>query len=165
MDRDRPNGGWRSPGTTYRDEGIAPAAPESGAESEADMMSVIGHGILVTGNIEAEVDLQIEGRVQGDVRCATLILGEKGSVVGKVFAQRVRVSGAVEGGIVTTDLAIEASARVDGDVTYSRIRIANGGILSGKLTHAPLDDERPDYANVTSLDKANNKRPKDLTKD
>ncbi|MGZ8345787.1 MAG: bactofilin family protein [Allosphingosinicella sp.] len=98
---------------------------------------MIGTDILVTGNIEAEVDLHIEGRVVGDVRCATLILGDRSSVDGKIFARRVRVSGTVEGAIETTDLAIEAAARVKGDVTYSRLRIANGGIIEGNMKHVP----------------------------
>ncbi|MGE0179728.1 MAG: polymer-forming cytoskeletal protein [Sphingomonas sp.] len=111
------------------------------AEAPPEHISVIGADILVTGNIEAEVDLHIEGRVQGDVRCATLILGEKSAVVGSVYAQRVRVSGTVEGAIETTDLAIEAGAHVKGDVTYSRLRIANGGIVAGKMTHVPIEGE------------------------
>lgn len=110
------------------------------ARPEENLMSVIGTDILVKGDIEAEVDLHIEGRVQGNVRCATLILGERSFVVGNVFAERVRVSGTVEGGIETTDLAIESTARVKGDVTYSRLRIANGGIIQGSMTHRPLDD-------------------------
>jgi cytoskeletal protein CcmA (bactofilin family) len=111
----------------------------TGAE---ELMSVIGNGIVVTGSIKAEVDLHIEGRVEGDVHCATLILGERGSVTGNIFAVRVRVSGVVEGGVQTTDLAIESTARVNGDVTYSRLRIANGGIIAGTMTHKPLDDDQ-----------------------
>ena len=110
------------------------------APSPEVQMSVIGADILVTGNIEAEVDLHIEGRVQGDVRCATLILGENSSVVGSIFAERVKVSGTVEGAIETTDLAVEGSARVKGEVTYSRLRIGNGGIIEGKMIHKPLDE-------------------------
>ena len=104
-----------------------------------DHISVIGAEILITGNIEAEVDLHIEGRVVGDVRCATLILGERSSVAGNIYAQRVRVSGQVEGSIETVDLAIEAGATVRGDITYSRLRIANGGIVSGKMEHIALE--------------------------
>jgi cytoskeletal protein CcmA (bactofilin family) len=96
-------------------------------------MSMIGADIVVTGNIEAQVDLHIEGRVQGDVRCATLILGENSVVNGSVYADRVRVSGTVEGAVETKDLAIEATARVTGDVTYERLRVANGGIVEGHM--------------------------------
>lgn len=111
-------------------ESAAPVSPEPDHH-----ISVIGSDILITGNIEAEVDLHIEGRVIGDVRCATLILGERSSVAGNIYAQRVRASGQVEGSIETVDLAIEAGARVCGDVTYSRLRIANGGVVSGRMEH------------------------------
>jgi cytoskeletal protein CcmA (bactofilin family) len=121
-------------GAGARENVPAPAAPD------AAQMSVIGADILITGNIEAEVDLHIEGRVQGDVRCATLILGESSSVVGSIFAERVRVSGQVDGSIETTDLAVEGSARVKGEVTYSRLRIGNGGVIEGTMTHKPIDD-------------------------
>ena len=115
---------------------------------EENLMSVIGLDILVTGNIEAEVDLHIEGRVVGDVRCATLILGERSSVTGSVYAERVRVAGTVEGSIETIELAIEAMARVNGDVTYSRLRIANGGIVQGSMTHKPLAEDPADAARL-----------------
>lgn len=125
MNGSAPNGQERTPATP---------APLQG------QMSVIGADILVTGNIEAEVDLHIEGRVHGDVRCATLILGETSSIVGSIFAERVRVSGTVEGAINTTDLAVESSARVKGEVTYSRLRIGNGGIIEGTMIHKPLEE-------------------------
>jgi cytoskeletal protein CcmA (bactofilin family) len=100
-----------------------------------DEVSVIGAGIAVHGNIEASVDLQIQGKVEGDVRCGTLLLGETGAIRGNVTADRVRVAGTVDGSIDTTDLAVEASARVNGDLSYTRIRIANGAVVNGKLTH------------------------------
>jgi cytoskeletal protein CcmA (bactofilin family) len=128
------------------DEAPIEAPTASAAPLANDHISVIGADILITGNIEAEVDLHIEGRVVGDVRCATLILGERSSVTGNILAQRVRVSGAVEGSIETVDLAIEACATVRGDVTYSRLRVANGGVVSGRMEHVAIegaDHERP----------------------
>lgn len=128
-------------GPPVRGNGAGPSdGSDNQARAEEELMSVIGADILVTGDIEAEIDLHIDGRVLGNVRCATLILGERSSVTGNVVAERVRVSGIVEGGIETTDLAIEATARVKGDVTYSRLRIANGGIIQGTMTHKPLDE-------------------------
>ena len=99
----------------------------------AGPVSNIGADIVITGNIDATVDLHIEGRVVGDVRCATLILGPESSVDGNIRAERVRVSGSVKGSIHTRDLAIEASANVAGDVVYERLRIASGGAVEGTL--------------------------------
>lgn len=104
-------------------------------QADQPNMSVIGADIVVTGNIEASVDILVEGRVVGDVRCATLILGERSSIVGSIFAERVRVSGIVEGAIETQDLAVEASATVKGEIIYERLKVASGGTVEGKMTH------------------------------
>ncbi len=113
-------------------------------KSERAQMSVIGADITITGNIEASVELHIEGRVNGEVRCATLILGESSSVNGKIFADRVRVSGAVDGAIETKDLAVEATARVTGDITYDRLRVANGGVVEGQMKRKAVEDTTGD---------------------
>jgi cytoskeletal protein CcmA (bactofilin family) len=102
--------------------------------------SVIGSGIFVDGNIDAEVELQIRGKVVGDVRCETLVLGEKGEIRGNIIADRVRLSGRVGGAIDTGDLAIEATARVQGDLTYSRIKMAAGAVVEGRMSHVPRED-------------------------
>ena len=127
-----------APRATVTSEGIVLPPRRSEAAEPRDSgdkreMSVIGADIVITGNIEASVDLHIEGQVIGDVRCATLILGESSSVNGRIYAARVKVSGSVEGAIDTKDLAVEASARVIADVTYERLRVANGGVIQGSM--------------------------------
>jgi cytoskeletal protein CcmA (bactofilin family) len=102
--------------------------------------SVIGSGIFVDGDIEANVELQIRGKVAGNVRCETLILGEHGEIRGNVVADRVRLSGLVDGAIDTADLAIEATARVQGDLTYSRIKMATGAVVQGRMSHVERGD-------------------------
>src|ERR1700684_1686489 len=67
--------------------------------AEENDISVIGGGITVTGNIEASVDLDLQGKVHGDVKCATLILGEGAEIKGSVHAERVRASGLIEGAV------------------------------------------------------------------
>ncbi|HEX8667890.1 MAG TPA: polymer-forming cytoskeletal protein [Allosphingosinicella sp.] len=110
-----------------------------GEESiELKSVSVIGANISITGNIEAMgdanlADLQLEGQVKGDVRCATLILTGSSVVTGNIQADRVRVSGIVEGDIQTADLAVEGTGRVHGDVVYERIRIAAGAVVHGTM--------------------------------
>jgi cytoskeletal protein CcmA (bactofilin family) len=105
--------------------------------ADRPQVSMIGADITITGNIEASVDLHIEGRVIGDVRCATLILGETSKISGGIQAERVRVAGTVEGSIVTRDLAVEASARVSGEIAYGRLRVANGASIEGTLKCNP----------------------------
>src|SRR4028118_2077147 len=86
--------------------GKADKMESAGNKGEKNQMSVIGADIVITGNIEASVDLHIEGKVNGDVRCATLILGEASSIEGRIHAERIRASGTVTGSIDTRDLAV-----------------------------------------------------------
>jgi len=116
------------------------ARPPADAAGEVEL-ALIGAGVRIKGDVEADIDLQIEGQVHGDVRCNTLILDERGIVNGSIVADRVRVAGLVEGGIEATDLAVEAGAHIKGDVSYSRLRISNGGIFEGTMTHRPLVEE------------------------
>jgi cytoskeletal protein CcmA (bactofilin family) len=95
--------------------------------------SVIGADITVTGDIEATVDLLIEGKVNGNVRCQTLLLGESSAIKGNIYAERVRISGFVEGSVETRDLAIESSGSVTGDVSYARLKVATGGNVEGTM--------------------------------
>lgn len=108
------------------------------------VVSVIGDDITITGDIEASVDLHIQGRVKGDVRCSTLILGENSVVTGNIYADRVRIGGTVEGKIETKDLAIEETAKVTSDMTYSRLRIATGAVVEGQLKHVPSEESAAD---------------------
>ena len=67
--------------------GPSPSEPKpKDAAPQEPAISVIGAGISITGSVEADVDLQIDGRVMGDVRCGTLLLSENGVVAGNIVA-------------------------------------------------------------------------------
>ena len=59
--------------------------------------SVIGADVTITGNISATADLHIDGRVDGDITCASLVQGEKSAINGVVterrFFSRAEMSG------------------------------------------------------------------------
>lgn len=97
-------------------------------------MSFIGSEVTITGNVAAKGDIHLDGEVQGDIACAALTLGANGHVKGNVSAQRATVAGAVEGTVVATELVIEKSARILGDVAYESISIETGARVDGRLS-------------------------------
>lgn len=102
--------------------------------------SVLASDIEITGNIVARTDLHIDGQVNGDVKCANLVQGRESAITGNVVAESARLGGTVEGSIEAADLAIEASARVSGDVTYERLTIEPGGQVEGQFRHRNYDE-------------------------
>lgn len=97
--------------------------------------SVIGSDVTVTGDIDASVDLHVDGRVEGDIRCATLVQSGNSTIKGAVSAEQARIAGRVEGSIAAKELIVEASAKVIGDVTYEKLSIATGGHVEGSFRH------------------------------
>lgn len=97
--------------------------------------SILGGDVTIRGDVEARADLHVDGRVEGDIACATLVQGAESHIKGHVTAKSARIAGTVEGSITTEELVIEGSARVTGDVSYQSISIASGGRIDGKLTH------------------------------
>jgi cytoskeletal protein CcmA (bactofilin family) len=97
--------------------------------------SIIASDVEIVGNLNARVDLHIDGKVQGDVTCGNIVQGEGSVIAGKVTAESAKLSGKVEGSIEANDLVIEASARIIGDVVYNNLTIAPGGQVEGKFKH------------------------------
>ena len=100
--------------------------------------SVIGPDIVVTGNVRANADLHIEGRIDGDLDCGNLVLGADATVKGQVRAESARIAGTIEGSVAIRQLVVEAGARIAGDVEYETISIENGAHIDGRMKHAAL---------------------------
>jgi cytoskeletal protein CcmA (bactofilin family) len=96
--------------------------------------SVLGADVVVTGNIAASVDLHLDGRVEGDISCATLVQGRDSVIQGAVTAEVARLAGTVEGSISVRELVIQASARITGDVTYESLTIEQGSQVNGRFS-------------------------------
>ena len=90
-----------------------------------------GADVVITGNISAKVDLHIDGRVEGDISCASLVQGEGSEIHGAIKAETARLAGTVHGSIDARELVICASARVTGDVFYQVITVEHGGHVDG----------------------------------
>lgn len=95
--------------------------------------SMIASDVEIVGNVNASVDLHIDGKIQGDVTCGSLVQGESSKIIGKLVAENARLSGKVEGSIEARELIIDASAQIIGDVTYQNLSIAPGAQVDGKF--------------------------------
>lgn len=126
--RDRPS--------AQRAEARAMLGGKDKAESRrAGGLSVIGADVTVTGNIDTPGDLHIDGTVEGDIRCGSLVQGASGRIVGSVVATSARLAGAIEGRVSATSLVIEKAARLRGDADYRSLQIENGAQVDGRMAH------------------------------
>src|SRR3954469_15657586 len=109
-----------------QDESIA--SPGRGAR-----FSFIGPEMDVTGNIAAGGDLHVDGKILGDVRCASLTLGESGEIRGNIIAETARLAGLVDGAVEAGALTLDHSARITGDVLYEILTVNSGADVEGRF--------------------------------
>jgi len=128
--------------------GLPPAPPPQQYQPQAGgakrgMFSVIGPDVTITGNIAATADLHIDGRIDGDVDCSSLMQGAESRIKGAVKAETARLGGTIEGAVSVRQLTIERGAKILGDVEYENVAIENGAHIDGRLKHVAADAIRP----------------------
>jgi len=94
---------------------------------------VIGADVIITGNIEATADLHIDGTVEGDIACTSIVQGEASRINGSISAETARLAGTVKGTIAVRELVILKTARIEGDVHYDALTIEHGAQVQGRF--------------------------------
>jgi cytoskeletal protein CcmA (bactofilin family) len=85
--------------------------------------SVIAGDLLIKGEISSSGDIEFKGIMEGDVTCRTLLISEDAKIDGNVTAEKVIVSGALEGQINGTHVSLTSSAQFKGDVVCRALLI------------------------------------------
>ena len=103
----------------------------------AELPSIIAAELRIIGTVASDGVVHVEGRVDGDIRCAELTIGAEGRIHGQVSAKVVHVLGTVDGGIRAKKVLIAAGARVSGEVIHERLTVEHGAIVDG--FYRPVD--------------------------
>jgi cytoskeletal protein CcmA (bactofilin family) len=117
------------------------ASPGGASKSAPLGMSFIGSDVVITGNMETAGDVHVDGRIEGDIRCAALIQGDGGRIAGGIMADRARIAGLVDGSIATRELFLSRTARVTGDIAYESLSIEAGAQVDGSFAHRAAGEQ------------------------
>ena len=96
--------------------------------------SYIAAGMSVTGDMEGDIDLQLDGRLEGNLRCRSVTVGKSGEVIGRVVAQEVIVDGRIEGDVEAKAVRLNVTALMIGDVRHDVIEVAAGARIEGRYS-------------------------------
>lgn len=108
---------------------------ETRAGSAEAALSIIAAGMRITGDVETNGTLKIDGRIEGSVVGARqMMLGRNGAIHGNVHAGEVVVGGQVHGSIVADErLELQGSAVVNGDIDTKSIVVLEGARINGAV--------------------------------
>jgi cytoskeletal protein CcmA (bactofilin family) len=118
------------------------SADEIKIQSKPEVPSVISADMKVTGAVQSQGDLQVEGTIEGDVTSRNVSISGSALVRGSVTADTVRVSGTVKGGLNAKSVTLTATAKVEGDIVHESLSIETGAGFEGQCRRMPAA-ERP----------------------
>lgn len=94
--------------------------------------SILGSDLSIKGDIVSDGDIQIDGRLEGNITASRVTIGESGSVTGSVKAKWVHIRGRVSGALTSNVVEMAATANVQADIAQDQLTIANGAFFDGK---------------------------------
>ncbi len=126
------------------DQAPAPLAPAAGAKRNRphSAPTIISADMVINGTLASGGDVQIDGRVEGDVRCIGLVIGDKAEVLGEIYAEDVTIRGKVIGRIRAPKVTLAATSHVEGDILHEAFSVEAGAFFEGNCRHSdnPLGD-------------------------
>src|ERR1700743_2792817 len=121
----------------------APGGPPLKRAARSSAPSIISADLVVNGTLSSTGDIQIDGRVEGDVRSAGLVIGDKAFIQGEIMADDVTVRGRVQGGIRARKVLLCTTSHVEGNILHEAFAVEAGAFFEGNCRHSdnPLSDD------------------------
>ena len=111
-----------------------PAPRKAAGRASSGVPSILASDLVITGEIATDGDVQVEGRLDGNITATSLTIGEQGAVNGTIKAQTLLVRGKVTGKINASSVELAETANVTADIVQDHLTIANGAFFDGKCS-------------------------------
>ena len=108
--------------------------------------SLVSRDLKIIGNLKSDGEIQIDGSVEGDIRCKTLLIGESAHIKGEIIAETVVVHGTLNGQIQSRSVTLASSSHLVGDILHENLSIETGAFLEGHCRR--MEEEKPTTATV-----------------
>ena len=117
--------------------------PPAKRAARSSAPSIISADLIVTGMLTSTGDIQIDGRVDGDVHSAGLVIGDKAYINGEIMAEEVTIRGRVHGSIRARKVLLCATSHVEGNILHEAFAVETGAFFEGNCRHAdnPLAED------------------------
>ena len=104
--------------------------------------TITAEGLKIIGSVTAEGLVEVNGHIEGDLHCTSLVISPKASISGGVEADRVVVNGRVEGPIRGGEVLLKSRAHVVGDIQHQTLAVEKGAYFDGRSVRSPESNVR-----------------------
>ena len=97
--------------------------------------AVIASGAHFKGQIKNAPTIEINGKVEADIKAEKLTIGEGGKFVGAANVELVVISGHYDGNMDAGSIWATATAEISGKIQYKTIQLDRGAALNCRFVH------------------------------
>ena len=101
----------------------------------ADNQSIIGRGAIFKGKISNASTIEINGRVDADIKSDKVTLGKNATLEGSITSELVVISGNYQGKIKADSVWLTDSSVITGGINYKSLQMDRGAALNCKIIH------------------------------
>lgn len=109
--------------------------------SNAATRSVISADLKIDGNLTTTGEIEISGKVIGELGASVMTLRPTSEIEGQIVAEELIVDGTVKGTATANSISVGTTGVVQGSLTCEIIEISAGARIDGNITYA--GGERP----------------------
>lgn len=154
----------KQPPVREEEPAVSRPAPQAGtpAVSGNSKVAMIGEGISVDGDVTANSNLKVEGRIEGASVTSShdVEVADSGIVLASITAREVRIAGAVSGNITGSEkVLIAKSGRVQGNITAPRVQLEDGALFRGSIEMNPKEAAAPKKPAAAANPAGNESKP------
>ena len=96
--------------------------------------SYVGEGMQVEGEVHSSGAIDVSGLITGNVKVKEMIIFDTGSVRGSLHAEKLNISGHVEGEIVANEVSLDKNAVIKGDILFKTfLKTEEGAEIDGYI--------------------------------
>ena len=117
--------------------------------------SKIDKNTTLKGNVNADSDIRIDGRVEGElITTGKIILGKHAQVKGKIRCSNADIEGVFEGDLTLSGtLSLKMGSNLQGKVRIQKLIVESGAIFNASCSMHSVEDGVKKLKNVDEKEK------------
>jgi cytoskeletal protein CcmA (bactofilin family) len=93
--------------------------------------SIISGALNIIGRLEGSGDIQIDGKIEGDIRGQNIRIGSASVIKGTIHGELVELAGKLEGRIEARSAVLAKTAHMTGDIIHQTLQVEEGAHFNG----------------------------------
>jgi cytoskeletal protein CcmA (bactofilin family) len=105
--------------------------------------TVIQDDLTIIGDLQTDGQIEVDGRVIGNVSGRNVIVGEHGQVEGSILAEMVTIFGIAVGPVQANKVRLGSTAQVVGNIFHNELTVEPGAHHEGRRPWRPNIERKP----------------------